>query len=350
MTQDSPASVQAIEDQAFAELGEARVLTMYEEMLLLRRFEEQAGRIYQMGGKIKGFCHLYIGQEAVAVGAMHALTADDYIITAYREHGQALARGVEADAVMAELYGKVTGSSRGMGGSMHIFDVARKFYGGWGIVGGHIPTAAGIAFAIKYRQERAACLCFFGDGAIHQGAFYETINMASLWDLPLVFIVENNRYAMGTSIERASAVLDLTTKAPGFNVVADTFDGQNVLVTYHGMKKAVERAKQESRPTFLDVQTYRYRGHSMSDPANYRTKEELNREQERDPIQHLHNLLVTKGVRSDEELKALDKKAKEIAKEASRRADEAPAPELRALYETTYVEWPFDIEGPGLHE
>lgn len=350
MTQDKQASVQEIEARVFAELGPDRTLTMYREMLLLRRFEEQAGRIYQMGGKIKGFCHLYIGQEAVGVGAMHTLGEKDSVVTAYREHGQAIARGVDADAVMAELYGKVTGSSKGMGGSMHIFDVSRRFFGGWGIVGGHIPTAAGIAFADKYRGEKAATLCFFGDGAIHQGAFFETMNMASLWSLPIVFIIENNGYAMGTSLKRASAVEELSTKAQGFNVEADVFDGQNIFVVYDGVKRAVERAKEHNRPTLLDIKTYRYRGHSMSDPANYRTKEELAREQDRDPIQHLHNFLVDQGVKTDEELKLIDKEIKEQVKRSTKLADEAAQPELSALYETTYVDWPYDIEGPGLDD
>lgn len=350
MTQERQTSVQEIEEQVFAELGQDRVLTMYREMLLMRRFEEQAGRIYQMGGKIKGFCHLYIGQEAVAVGATHNLDEHDSIVTAYREHGQALARGLSAEAVMAELYGKVSGSSHGMGGSMHIFDVQKRFFGGWGIVGGHIPTAAGIAFADKYRGNKAATLCFLGDGALHQGAVFETMNMVSLWDLPLVLIIENNRYAMGTALERASAVKELSTKASGFGMEADTFDGQNVFVVYDGIKRAVQRAKAESRPSLLDIKTYRFRGHSMSDPANYRTKEELAQEQDRDPIQHLHNFLVEKGVRTDDELKQIDKEVKEAVKLATKAADEAPQPDLNALYQTTYVDWPYDIEGPGLED
>lgn len=344
--QEATRSVEQIEQEVFAELGEERVLTMYQEMLLLRRFEEQAGRVYQMGGKIRGFCHLYIGQEAVAVGSMQTLTPNDYVVTAYREHGQAIAKGVDPDAVMAELYAKKTGSSQGMGGSMHIFDVDKKFYGGWGIVGGHVPTATGIGFAINYRQEDACCLCYFGDGSIHQGAFHESLNMAQLWKLPVVYIIENNGYGMGTALDRASAITELSEKASGYGMPGDTFDGQNVFVVYDGVKRAVERAKKESLPTLLDIRTYRFRGHSMSDPATYRTKEELAHEKGRDPIQHLHNFLVEQGVKSDDDLKAIDKALKAQVKECSKKADAADHPELSKIYDYAYVDWPWDHEGP----
>ena len=328
-------------------LGDGAPLAMYRRMALLRRFEERAGRAYQQS-KIKGFCHLYIGQEAVAVGAMSALTERDYVVTAYREHGQALARGLEPNAVMAELFGKAPGSSGGMGGSMHIFDVERKFYGGWGIVGGHIPTAAGIAWAIKYREEDAVCLCFFGEGSIHQGAFHEAANMAALWDLPLIMIIENNGYGMGTAIDRASAITELAEKATSYGIAAETIDGQNVFGVWEALARAIERAKSAGGPTLLDVRTYRYRGHSMSDPGNYRTKDEVNEAKDRDPIDQLGAYLVDRGDATQEELDAIDKEMKEIAKGAEAFAEGADAPPLSALYEHAYVEWPWGHEGPAL--
>ncbi len=334
---------EALAKQALEELGAERLVQMYREMLHMRRFEEQAGRVYQMG-KIKGFCHLYIGQEAVAVGAMAALKPEDYVVSGYREHGQAIAKGVHPDAVMAELFGKVTGCSGGKGGSMHLFDVKSRFYGGWGIVGGHIPTATGIAFASKYRGEGAVCLCFFGDGAIHQGAFHEALNMASLWKLPVVFIIENNRYAMGTSLERSSAVTDLTLKAQGYNVEPIKINGQDLFEVYDKMKHAVALAREQGRPSLVDIATYRFRGHSMSDPAKYRTKDELDVELGRDPIQQLHNWLVEHKLATDDALKQLDKDVKAEVKASIQFAEESPFPDDSALFEDVCVEWPFDIE------
>ncbi len=332
-----------------ARLDDEKLLQMYEDMLLIRRFEERAGRSYQQK-KIKGFCHLYIGQEALAVGSMQTIGDDDYIIAAYREHGHALARGVDPNAVMAELFGKKQGASGGMGGSMHIFDVDRKFYGGWGIVGGHIPTATGIGWAIKYREEGAVCLCFFGEGSIHQGAFHEALNMAALWDLPVVFITENNKYAMGTSLERASAITDIEKKAISYGIDYDTVDGQNIFSVWEAVDEAVTRAREESRPTFLDIRTYRYKGHSMSDPATYRTKEEVEEEQKRDPIQRMHNWLVDQGIKTDEELQDLDKHYKDKAKEATKFAEDGDFPPLSAIYDNVYVEWDADHEGPAVDE
>ena len=333
--------------RAIEALGPDRLIEMYEQMTRIRRFEERAGRAYQQG-KIKGFCHLYIGQEAVAVGAMNAIDERDYIVTAYREHGHALARGLTSQAVMAELFGRVTGSSKGMGGSMHIFDVEKKFYGGWGIVGGHIPTAAGIGWAIKYREEGAVCLCFFGDGSIPQGAFHETLNMAALWKLPVVFITENNLYGMGTSLERASSVTDLYKKALSYDIPHRTIDGQNVLTVQETLKECVERARETGEPTFLDVRTYRYRGHSMSDPATYRTKDEVKDAQQRDPIERLGRFLIEQEIRTEEQLKAIDQTMKDEAKEAEAFAESSDFPPLKALYEDAYVEWPWEHEGPAL--
>ena len=326
-------------------LSDEQILTMYEDMLRIRRFEERAGRAYQQG-KIKGFCHLYIGQEAVAVGAMHALDEKDYVVAAYREHGHALARGLESNAVMAELFGKVTGSSHGMGGSMHIFDVEKHFYGGWGIVGGHIPTAAGIGWAIKYREEGAVCLCFFGDGSVPQGAFHETLNMAALWDLPVIFITENNLYGMGTALDRASSVTDLYKKALSYDIEHHTIDGQNIFTVWETIDACAKRARETGKPAFLDIRTYRYRGHSMSDPATYRTKEEVQDAQERDPIQRLHNWIVDQGIATDDALKEIDKAMKQEAKDAEAFAEQSEQPPISDIYDKVYVDWSWDQEGP----
>jgi pyruvate dehydrogenase E1 component alpha subunit len=326
------------------ELGDERLLKMFEDMCRLRRFEEHAGRAYQRR-KIKGFCHLYIGQEAVAVGAMHAITDDDYIVTHYREHGHALARGMESNGVMAELFGKKAGCSGGKGGSMHLFDAERKFLGGWWIVGGQISLAAGVAFASKYRGENAVCLSFLGEGAIHQGIVHETLNLAALWGLPLVTIVENNRYGMGTAMERVSAVKDLRKKALSYDMVAETCDGQDIFETYETMKRAVDRARNDGQPTFLDVSTYRYRGHSMTDPGDYRTKDEVEKQQDlRDPIVRLRNWLIAAKVADAASLEAIDAAMEEESKAAVEFADKAEQPDPSELTSDIYVEWPWDIE------
>jgi pyruvate dehydrogenase E1 component alpha subunit len=326
-----------------AELGDARLVALYKQMVLMRRFEEAAGRVYQMGGHIRGFCHLYIGQEAVAVGTMAALEERDYIVSGYREHGHALARGMSARSVMAELYGKATGCSGGKGGSMHLFDVEKHFMGGWGIVGGHVPTAAGLAFASKYRGDGGVCVVFLGDGAVPQGAVHETLNMVELWDLPLITIVENNRYAMGTAIERFSSITDLERKADGYGMIGDTVEGQNLFAVYARMKQAVADAR-EGKPCFLDVKTYRFRGHSMSDPGNYRTKEELQEEQQRDPVDRVGKWLVSHGILTDDQVKEIDKAAREESKDAMTFAEQSPLPDESALLADVYVDWQFDIE------
>ena len=328
---------------ALAALGIDRVLAMYREMLLLRRFEEVAGRQYQMG-KIKGFCHLYIGQEAVAVGSLSALRDDDYVIAAYREHGHALARGVEPNKVMAELFGKATGSSGGKGGSMHIFDVEKHFYGGWGIVGGHIPTAAGFAFAAKYRGEDRVSLCYLGDGSIHQGVVHETLNMAELWDLPVILVIENNLWGMGTALERASSLTDLSKKGASHGVYGEQVDGQDVFAVWDAVKRCADRARETGRPAILDVITYRYRGHSMSDPAKYRTKEELAEEQARGPLVRMHAWLLENGHADEAKLDEWDAQAKQISKAAVKFADESPFPDPATLTEKVYVDWKWDIE------
>ncbi|MEZ4461060.1 MAG: pyruvate dehydrogenase (acetyl-transferring) E1 component subunit alpha [bacterium] len=329
--------------RARKELGDEKIVEIYRLMLLMRRFEEQAGRAYQMG-KIKGFCHLYIGQEPVAAACAAALEERDYIVSAYREHGHALAKGMTPNAVMAELFGKVDGCSGGKGGSMHLFDTSIKFYGGWGIVGGQIPTAAGIAFAAKYRDENAVTLGFLGDGSIHQGVVHETFNMAELWDLPVVFIIENNKYAMGTELHRASSVEDLSVKAKAYGMAHAQVDGKDIFKAYYGIKEAVDRARNESRPTLLDVITYRFRGHSMSDPANYRTKEELEAEMAADPILRLQNWMMQQKIRSAEQFEAMDKEVKDEVKASLAFAEQSPQPDVSALERDIYVDWSWDID------
>jgi len=329
--------------RARKELGDDKIVEMYRSMLHMRRFEEQAGRAYQMG-KIKGFCHLYIGQEPVAVACAEATEERDYMVCAYRDHAHAIAKGIPADAVMAELYGKVDGCSRGKGGSMHLFDVDKKFYGGWGIVGGQIPTAAGVAFAAKYRDEDAVTLGLLGDGSIHQGVVHETFNMAQLWSLPIVFIIENNRYAMGTEMHRASSVSDLSVIADAYGMASANIDGKDIFHAYYGIKEAVERARAESKPTLLNIDTYRFRGHSMSDPATYRTKEELEAEMAGDPIIRLQNWLVESKIRTLEEIEAFDVEIKADVKASLKFAEESPQPDESEHEQHIYVDWSWDIE------
>ncbi len=308
------------------------------QMLLIRRFEEKAGEAYSLG-KIGGFCHLYIGQEAVAVGSIAALREDDYITTAYREHGQALARGITPRAVMAELFGKRTGCSGGKGGSMHLFDAGLGFLGGHGIVGSHIPIAAGVGFAIKYKGGDQVSTCFFGEAAANIGAFHETLNMASLWKLPVIFICENNGYGMGTSIARASAVRDLAVRGSAYDMPAEVVDGQDVLVVREAMDRAVERARKHSQPTLFEMRTYRYVGHSMSDAAHgtYRTKDEVEEFRRRDPIQVLAERMRTDGQLDDAGWEKLEAEIKAEVEDAYQFAEDSPDPEPEALYRDVYA-------------
>ncbi|HEV8149163.1 MAG TPA: pyruvate dehydrogenase (acetyl-transferring) E1 component subunit alpha [Gemmatimonadales bacterium] len=309
------------------------------QMLLIRHFEEKAGEAYSLG-KIGGFCHLYIGQEAVAVGAIAALRPDDYITSAYREHGQALVRGTTARAVMAELFGKATGCSHGKGGSMHLFDAKLGFLGGHGIVGSHIPIAAGAAFAIKYRGGDQLSLCFFGEAAANIGAFHETLNMASLWELPAIFICENNGYGMGTAVSRASAVRNLTVRGAAYDMPAEEVDGQDVLIVRDAMDRAVERARRESQPTLLEIRTYRYVGHSMSDAAHgtYRTKDEVEEYRRRDPIKLLAERMRNGGALDDASWEALDAQVKAEVEDAYAFAENSPDPEPEQLYTDVYAD------------
>jgi pyruvate dehydrogenase E1 component alpha subunit len=306
---------------------------MLREMLLIRRFEEKAAEAYALG-KIGGFCHLYIGQEAVAVGVSAALRPDDYVISSYREHGQALARGIPARACMAELYGKATGCSGGKGGSMHLFDAGKRFMGGHGIVGAHIPLAAGLAFAIKYRGGDEVCVCFFGEAAVNIGAFHEALNMASVWKLPVIFICENNRYGMGTAFERVAAVTDVVEHACSYDMAAEMVNGMDVLEVHKAAERAVQRARKGGHPTLLEVRTYRFMGHSMSDPLHgvYRTKDEVEEQKRRDPITQLADHLKAEGVIDQEALDALDAEAQAEVADAVTFADESPDPAPAALH------------------
>src|SRR5438128_2722444 len=309
---------------------------MLRQMLLIRRFEEKAAEAYALG-KIGGFCHLYIGQEAVAVGSLAALREDDYVISSYREHGQALARGVPANALMAELFGKATGCSKGKGGSMHLFDAGRRFMGGHGIVGGHIPLAAGLGFAIRYRGGDQVCICYFGEAAVNIGAFHETLNMASVYKLPVIFLCENNRYGMGTAFERVAAVTDVVEHACSYDVAAELVNGMDVLAVYEATRRAAERARKGGHPTLLEVRTYRFMGHSMSDPLHgvYRTKEEVEEQRKRDPISQLAGKLKEEGVLDEAGLDALDAAVRAETEEAVRFADQSPDPDPAEL--TTHV-------------
>src|SRR6266702_4409503 len=308
-------------------------ITMLRRMLLIRRFEEKTAEAYALG-KIGGFCHLYIGQEAVAVGSLSALREDDYVISSYREHGQALVRGIPPGVVMAELFGKATGCSKGKGGSMHLFDAARGFVGGHAIVGGHIPLATGIGFAIKYRGGEQVCLCFFGEAAVNIGAFHEALNMASVWKLPVVFLCENNRYGMGTAFERVAAVTDVVEHACSYDMAAEVVDGMDALAVYAATERAAERARQGGHPTLLEVRTYRFMGHSMSDPLHgvYRTKEEVEEQRKRDPIAQLAHKLKDEGALDDAALDALDAEARAQTDEAARFAEQSPDPDPAELF------------------
>lgn len=317
-------------------------LYWYELMLLLRRFEEKSGQLYGMQ-KIRGFCHLYIGQEAVAAGCMTATNPDDIFITAYRDHGLAIAKGVSAKSCMAELYGKATGCSKGKGGSMHFFGVKEKFFGGHGIVGAQIGTGAGLAFAEKYRETGNVVLCFFGDGAARQGILHEVFNLAMLWDLPVVFICENNNYAMGTSVKRTSNVQDISKLACAYDMPAEQVDGMTPESVHKAVEKAVQRAREKGGPTLLEIKTYRYKGHSMSDPAKYRSKEEMEEYKEKDPIETTLTKLKNDLNVSDEEIEAIHERVKLEVEESVTFAEESPWPDDSELYKDIYVEddYPF---------
>jgi pyruvate dehydrogenase E1 component alpha subunit len=306
-------------------------------MILVRRFEERAGEAYAQG-RIGGFCHLYIGQEAVATGSLAALRDDDYVFAAYREHAHAILRGTAPRAVMAELFGKVTGCSRGKGGSMHLFDAARHFLGGHGIVGSHIPIAAGAGFAIKSRGTDQVAVCYFGEAAVNIGAFHETLNMAALWELPTVFVCENNRYGMGTALERAAAVYDVSHRACSYDMASETVDGMDVLAVHEVMERAVRRGREDQLPTLIEARTYRYMGHSMADPihGHYRTKDELEEQKALDPVHRLERALLDTGVLDDGRLAALREEIEAEVDDAVRFAEESADPDPAELFTDVY--------------
>ncbi len=310
---------------------------LYGDMLLIRRFEERAGQLYGMG-LIGGFCHLYIGQEAVVVGMQANVRPSDQLITAYRDHGHMLAAGMDPKGVMAELTGRSTGYSKGKGGSMHMFSQDKKFYGGHGIVGAQVPLGTGLAFANKYRGNDGVCLTYFGDGAANQGQVYESFNMAELWKLPVVYIIENNQYAMGTSVARSSAVTDFSRRGISFNIPGIQVDGMDVEKVQEAGAEAMAHCRSGKGPIILEMKTYRYRGHSMSDPAKYRSKEELTEMREKhDPIENFGRKLIERGLVNEQDLKQMDAEVKRVVVEAAEFATESPEPALSELYTDVYA-------------
>ena len=318
-------------------LSRDQLIEIYRQMVLIRRFEEKSAEAY-VAGKIGGFCHLYIGQEAVAVGALSAIGKEDIVLTSYREHGLALAKGMAPRPLMAELFGKATGCSKGKGGSMHMFDKSLGFYGGHAIVGGQIPLATGTAFATKYQGTDQVTLCFFGEAAVNQGAFHESLNMAQLWKLPCIYICENNQYGMGTSLARAMSLRDISKKACAYEMAAEFVDGMDVLAVREATARAVERARKGYLPTLLEIRTYRFMGHSMSDPGNYRTRAEIEKYQERDPIKLFSASLLEEKMVDQKTLDDIDNKVREVVEDALQFAEASPLPDPEELYTDIYAE------------
>lgn len=306
------------------------------QMVLGRRFEEKCAEVYRMG-KIGGFCHLYIGQEAIAVGSMMALEPSDMVITSYRDHVQAMVKGISPEAVMAELYGKEGGCVKGKGGSMHMFSKEHEFYGGHGIVGGQIGVGTGMAYAAKYKESGQVTLCFFGEAAVNQGIFHESLNMAQLWKLPIIYICENNQYGMGTSQDRAMSTRNIAKKADAFEMANEFVDGMDVMAVREATLRAIERARNESLPTLLEVRAYRYMGHSMSDPGNYRTREEIAKYQERDPIVLFKDSLKEANVLGEKDFEKIEQEAIEVTERALKFADESPFPDESELLTDVYA-------------
>jgi len=322
---------------AKAEPTPLQLLDWYRQMSMIRQFEVKCAQSYQQQ-KIGGFCHLYVGQEAVAVGSIAATRPSDYIITAYRDHGHAIARGMALAPLFAELYGKVTGCSRGKGGSMHFFDADRNFFGGHAIVGGHIPLAVGMGWAIKYRKQDGVVLCYFGDGAINQGSFHEALNLAGLYKLPCIFMVENNGYGMGTHVHRASAMTDLKLRTgDAYNIPGKEVDGMDCLAMYNMLRDSIDYCRAGNGSLFLEVNTYRYRGHSMSDPQKYRTKEEVSKYQEHDPIGRLEKLLKQKNIADDAKIAQINEEIHTMVEQAHAEADAAPYPPLDDVWRDIYA-------------
>ena len=320
-------------------------LKWYHTMMLVRRFEEKSAQLYGQQ-KIRGFCHLYIGQEAIVAGMVSAITKDDKVITAYRDHGHALSLGVTPNEVMAELYGKATGCSGGKGGSMHMFSKEHNFLGGHGIVGGQIPLGAGIALAEQYNGTKNVCICFMGDGAVRQGALHETFNMAMLWKLPVIFICENNEYAMGTSVSRTTNVLDIYKIGSAYEMPSFQVDGMKCETVHESISEACNRARSGEGPTFLEIKTYRYRGHSMSDPATYRSKEELNEYKLQDPLETTKNTIIQKGYATEADLEKMEETIQSEVNASVDFAENSPYPDASLLFRDVYVEsdYPFIMD------
>ncbi len=321
-------------------------LYWYELMQLIRQFELKAEEMYKMAGKIRGFFHAYIGQEAIAAGCLTATRPEDPFITAYRDHGLGLAKGMTADECMAELYGKATGCSKGKGGSMHFFSAKNHFFGGHGIVGAQIGTGAGLAFAEKYKGTDNVAVVFFGDGAARQGMLHETFNLAMLWKLPVIFICENNNYAMGTSIERTSNVIDIYKLADAYEMPADKIDGMTPEAVHEGVARAVKRAREGDGPTLLELKTYRYKGHSISDPQKYRSKEEVDEYKDQDPIVKVKNTILTNGFGTEAELQAINDRIDAIVEQSVKFAEESPWPDDNEVYKDVYIDqnYPFIVD------
>ena len=321
-------------------------LYWYELMQLIRQFESKSEEMYKMAGKIRGFFHVYNGQEAIAAGCMTATNQEDPFITAYRDHGLALAKGMSPNSAMAELYGKATGCSKGKGGSMHLFSKEHYFFGGHGIVGAQIGTGAGLAFAEQYRGSKNVVLCFFGDGAARQGMLHEVFNLAMLWKLPVVFICENNNYAMGTSIERTSNVIDIYKLADAYEMPADKIDGMTAEAVHEGVARAVNRARQGEGPTLLEMKTYRYKGHSVSDPQKYRTKDEVEEYKDQDPITKVTKTILDNNFATEADLKAIDDKINLIVEASVKFAEESPWPDDSEVYKDVYIDqnYPFIVD------
>jgi pyruvate dehydrogenase E1 component alpha subunit len=324
------------------EFSKETYLFWYESMLLMRKFEEKAGQLYGMQ-KIKGFCHLYIGQEACVAGAVTALKKDDKWITAYRDHAHPLALGTSPNAIMAELYGKETGVSKGKGGSMHMFDKRVNFIGGHGIVGGQVPLGAGIAFAEKYNKTGNLCICYMGDGAVRQGAFHEALNMAMLWKLPVIFVIENNGYAMGTSVKRTSNVHELHTLGESYDMPSEAVDAMSVEEVHHAVARAAQRARKGDGPTLLEFRTYRYKGHSMSDPQKYRTKEEVEQYKQRDPVEVVKQTIIKKKLAADKEFEVIEQRVAQQVEESVKFSEESNFPDPSEALTDIYMEpnYPF---------
>ena len=339
------ASGTAAPTRANASYSKETYLTWYEQMQLMRKFEDKAGQLYGQQ-KIKGFCHLYIGQEACVAGAVSALEKGDKYITAYRDHAHPLALGTSPNAVMAELFAKATGCSKGKGGSMHMFDKEVGFMGGHGIVGGQVPMGAGIAFAEKYNKTGKLCICSMGDGAVRQGALHEAFNMAMLWKLPVIFVIENNGYAMGTSVQRTSNVTDLYKIGLSYDMPSEPVNGMRVEDVHEAVARAAERARAGEGPTLLEFKTYRYKGHSMSDPAKYRTKEELEDYRHRDAIEGVRHTLLTNNFATEADLEAIDERIKAAVQESVEFAESSPYPTPDELYKDVYVQ----ADYPYIHD